>query len=243
MAGVGIAVSGDVDPVAGVTRFSPLLGWQSVSLADRVSALTGLPASIENDVRALTVAEHWFGVGVGRSSFAVITVGTGVGCGLVIGDEIVEGAHGVAGELGHLAVDPDGPACHCGANGCVEALIGEPALLDRIADATARAVPTLTDAIALARESRPVRVIFADAGVVLGKAVASVANLLGPERIVITGELLAASDLISGPMHEAFERQAFGAADQCELIVRPLEFEHWARGAASVAISRLLTGS
>ncbi|HEY3716736.1 MAG TPA: ROK family protein [Jatrophihabitantaceae bacterium] len=239
VAGVGIAVSGDVDAAGGVVRFSPLLGWRGVPLASRVSSLIGLPVSIANDVRALTVAEQWFGVGVDCASFAVITVGTGVGCGLVVAGDIVEGAHGVAGELGHLPVDPNGPLCHCGATGCVEALIGEPVLLDRISEVTSSPVPTLADALALAGSSR-VRAIFADAGAVLGRAVASVANLLGPQRIVISGELLAAYDLFGDAMHAAFDSQCFGAARECELVVRPLEFEHWARGAASVAISQLL---
>jgi predicted NBD/HSP70 family sugar kinase len=118
-------------------------------------------------------------------------------------------------------------------------VIGEPALLDRIAEATASPVPALADALALGGSPR-VRAIFADAGAVLGRAVASVANLLGPQRIVISGELLAAYDMIGATMHEAFDAQSFGAARDCELVVRPLQFEHWARGAASVAISRLL---
>jgi predicted NBD/HSP70 family sugar kinase len=241
---IGVAVSGDVDEVTGTVRFSPLLGWRGISFAERLATLTGLPVSVENDVRALTVAEQWFGVGVTCPSLAVITVGTGVGCGLVVGGELVTGAHGVAGELGHLPVDPRGPKCHCGGTGCVEAIIGEAALLDRIAVIAGQPAGSWQDAVALADGPRgaEIRSVFADAGRVLGLAIACAANLIGPQRIVLTGEALAAYDLLAESMHSAYAAQCFGAA-RAELVVRPLQFEHWARGAAALAISRLVCGA
>jgi predicted NBD/HSP70 family sugar kinase len=244
VAHIGVAVSGDVDEITGTVRFSPLLGWRGISFAERLASLTGLPVSVENDVRALTVAEQWFGVGVTCTSFAVVTVGTGVGCGLVVGGELVAGAHGVAGELGHLPVDPREPECHCGGTGCVEAIIGEAALLDRVAVLADQRTKSWQDAVALADGPRgaQIRSVFADAGRVLGLAIASVANLIGPQRIVLTGEALAAYDLFAETMHSAYAAQCFGAA-RAELVVRPLQFEHWARGAAALAISRLVCGA
>jgi len=242
VARMGIAVSGDVDSRAGMVRFSPLLGWRGISLAERVSRLTGLVTTIENDVRSLTVAEQWFGIGVDNPSFALVTVGTGVGCGLIVNGALVAGAHGVAGEIGHLPLDPRGPECHCGGTGCVEALIGEAALLDRVAAVARTPVASMAEAVALVR-LRAVRKIFADAGRVLGLALATIANLLGPQRIVLSGETLEAYDLFAPTMIEAFEAQCFGAAQQCEIVVRPLQFEHWARGAAAVAIARMVTAT
>jgi predicted NBD/HSP70 family sugar kinase len=242
VAHVGVAVSGDVDESSGTVRFSPLLGWRGISLAERLAAITGLPVSVENDVRALTVAELWFGVGVGCSSFAVVTAGTGVGCGLAVGGELITGARGVSGELGHLPVDRQGPVCHCGGTGCVEAIIGEAALLDRIADVSGQPVGSWKDAVALADGPRgaAVRAVFTEAGNVLGLAIASIANLVGPQRIVLTGEALDAYDLLAESMHSAYAAQCFGAA-RTELVVRRLQFEHWARGAAALAISRLVS--
>ncbi|HEY2296569.1 MAG TPA: ROK family protein [Jatrophihabitans sp.] len=240
LAGVGVAVSGDVDARAGLVRFSPLLGWRGISLAERLEAQLGIPTTVENDVRALTVAEQWFGVGLDTSFFALVTVGTGVGCGIVADGALLTGAHGVVGELGHLPVDPAGPECHCGGTGCVEALIGEAALLDRIAEAVDQPVRTIDHARALATESAAVRAIFADVGRVLGLALATVANLLGPEKIVLTGETMVAYDLFADDLTKSFEAQCFGAAQQCSITVRPLQFEHWARGAAAVAIARLV---
>src|SRR4051812_23659389 len=125
---LGLAVSGDVDRSTGLVRYSPFLRWHDLPLRERAEQLTGLTVTVEDDVKALTTAEHWFGEGVGAESFALVTVGAGIGCGLVIGGRPVSGAHGVAGEIGHISVDADGPACHCGSRGCVEAIAGADAI-------------------------------------------------------------------------------------------------------------------
>ncbi len=130
--GVGVAVSGDVDSRGGIVRASARLGWQDVPLAARLRDRTGLPVLIENDVRALTIAEHWFGVGVDMASFAIITLGTGIGCGLHVGGEVVEGAFGVAGEIGHLPIADTDRVCSCGRRACLETVASSAAILDEI---------------------------------------------------------------------------------------------------------------
>jgi predicted NBD/HSP70 family sugar kinase len=239
---IGVAVSGDVDTATGAVRFAPLLGWRDVPLAAMLAARIDLPVLVENDVRALTVAEQLFGAGLDCPSFALVTVGTGVGCGIVVRDELITGGHGVAGELGHLPLDPTRRRCHCGGRGCVEASIGAPALLERVSAAVGAPVSTLAVArsIAQRRSGRAARAVFEDVGRLLGLALASVANLVGPERIVLSGETLAAYDLFADAMLATFQEQGFGAAKRCEIVVRPLQFEHWARGAAAVAIARLV---
>ena len=239
---IGVAISGDVDGQIGLVRYSPFLGWRDVELARLIRAATGLATVVENDVRALTLAEQWFGAGVGLSSFALVTVGAGIGCGLYVNGAVVSGAHGVAGEIGHLPVDPDGPPCHCGSRGCVEALASERAIIDQVCAATGVQGIGIDDAIELARSGeRAARQVFSRAGRTIGLALASVANLLGPERIIISGEGLAAYDLFEDQMRETFSTQAFGASSGCEIIVCPLPFEEWARGAAAVAIRSLVT--
>jgi predicted NBD/HSP70 family sugar kinase len=236
---LGVAVSGDIDRRAGVVRYSPFLDWHFVPLARLVETRTGLATVLENDVRALTVAEQWFGAGVGAGNFAVVTVGTGIGCGLVANGRVVSGAYGVAGEIGHLPIEADGPPCHCGNRGCVEAIASERAITEAAAAATGLAGLTPARVVELARDGDhpAVRAVFSRAGHAIGLALASVANLVGPERIVISGEGLAAYDLFADQMRATFAAQAFGAAARCELIVRPLPFDQWARGAAAVAIS------
>jgi predicted NBD/HSP70 family sugar kinase len=229
---LGVAVSGDVDQVSGVVRYSPFLRWRDVPLGDLLAEATGLAVRLENDVKALTVAEQWFGEGVGIGSFALVTVGTGIGCGLVVGGRLVTGARGVAGEIGHVPVGGHQP-CHCGGTGCVEAVASTGAIV-------ARAGLPMAEAVARARAGDPaVRAVFAEAGHAIGMALAAMANLVGPERIVVSGEGVAAYDLFEEHVRTAFAAQAFGPVADCLVIVRSLPFEQWARGAAAVSIQAL----
>jgi predicted NBD/HSP70 family sugar kinase len=239
--GLGVAVSGDVDRADGVVRYSPFLEWRDVPLAEIAGTATGLPVTVDNDVRALTVAEQWFGAGVGLSNFALVTVGAGVGCGLVVHGRVVSGAHGVAGEIGHLSIDPLGPPCHCGNNGCVEAIAADPAILRGVREVTGKPVATAAEALELARSGDPgAREVYARAGQAIGRAIGSVVNLFGPERVIISGEGLAAYDLFAEGIRDAFAASAFGTAVQCDVMTRPLPFKEWARGAAATAIQSFI---
>ena len=239
--GLGVAISGDVDGHTGVVHRSPFLNWQGVPLARLVEEATGLPTVIENDVRALTVAEQWSGAGAGLSSFAVVTVGTGIGAGLSIGGNVVSGAHGVAGEVGHLPVRGGERMCTCGNVGCVESIAATQAIVEQARQAAGDPKLTMADAVRLARGgNRQVLAVFTRAAQALGLAIAAVANLIGPERIIISGEGVAFYDLYAEQIRETFAAQAFGAAKECDLIVRPLPFEEWARGGAAVAAQNLV---
>ncbi|XVU22698.1 ROK family transcriptional regulator [Actinoplanes sp. CA-054009] len=233
---LGLAVSGDVDRASGLVRYSPFLRWHNVLLGKLAAAATGLIVTVENDVKALTTAEHWFGEGAGADSFALVTVGQGIGCGLVVNGRPVSGAHGVAGEIGHISVDANGPDCHCGSRGCVEAIAGTSYIV------AAAGTETIDEAVTEARAGNPkVTAVFARAGEAIGLGIAAVANLVGPAHIVVSGEGLSAYDLFEPHIRAGFERQAFGAAADCPLSIRPLPFEEWARGAAAVSIqSRLV---
>lgn len=237
---VGVTVAGDVDPISGHVRYSPFLHWRNLPLAEPVAEVTGLETSVDNDVKAITVAEQWFGYGVGAPSFALVTLGTGVGCGLVINGDVVTGSHGVAGEIGHIPVSGDGPLCHCGATGCVEAIASTDAIVAQARTATGEPGLTMAEVIAGARMGDvALRRVFARAGVAIGRGLAAMANLVGPERIIVSGEGLDAYDLFADEIRETFATQAFGAASECELILRPMPFEEWARGAAAIAVRTL----
>jgi predicted NBD/HSP70 family sugar kinase len=238
--GLGVTVSGDVDGRTGTVAYSPFLDWRRVPLARLVESATGVPTLIENDVRALTVAEQWFGAGVGLSSFALVTVGAGIGAGLSIGGRVVSGAHGVAGEIGHLPVGGGDRVCTCGNTGCVEAVASTHAITDQARRATGDPGLTMRDAVRRAHDGDPaVRAVFARAGRAMGRALASVANLVGPERIIISGEGVASYDLYADQIRQTFAAHAFGAAADCDILVRPLPFEEWARGGAAVAAQQL----
>jgi predicted NBD/HSP70 family sugar kinase len=236
---LGVAVSGDVDRASGVVRYSPFLGWRDVPLAELLDEATGLTATLENDVKALAVAEQWFGEGVGASSFALVTVGTGIGSALVVNGGLVRGAHGVAGEIGHVPVD-GGPSCHCGGRGCVEAIASTEAILTRARLVTGEALLSMDDAVTRARGGdEPLREVFAAAGHAIGLGLAALVNLFGPERVVVSGEGVATYDLLEAQIRRTFAAQAFGSAARCGLVIRPLPFEEWARGAAAVAVQSL----
>ena len=241
--GIGVAVSGDVDARHGVVRDSPLMGWRGVPVADLLGKRIKVPIVVTNDVRALTVAEHWFGVGVNADSFAVVTIGSGIGCGLYINGEVVSGAYGVSGELGHLPLAPGNLVCTCGRRGCVETVASSDAILSRTRETTGRADLDLAGAIKLAHEGdEHAREAFDRAGEVIGAALAAMVNLVGPELVVIAGEGVAEYDLYEERMRQAFADHAFGAAGDCRLMLRSHTFDNWARGAAATVIRSYVRG-
>jgi predicted NBD/HSP70 family sugar kinase len=230
-----VTVSGDVDRATGLVRFSPFLGWRDVPLARLVEARLGVGVVVENDVRALTLAEGLTGAGAGASPLVVVTLGAGIGCGLAVGGEVLTGAHGVSGELGHVPVGDPAIRCYCGGRGCVEAVAADPAIVRRVTEVTGVPVMTVAEAAVLARRGGAAADVFASAGAAIGRALAAVVNLVGPERVVVSGEGLAYFDLFAQHIESAFAEQAYGATARCEVSLQPRTFEDWAAGAAAVA--------
>ncbi|MFJ3489883.1 ROK family protein [Leifsonia aquatica] len=237
---VGVAVSGDVDTETGVVRDSALMGWRGVELGAALSERLSQEVVVENDVRALTIGEHWFGVGLGTGSFAIVTIGRGIGSGLHLNGEVVEGAYGVAGEIGHLPLTTPDHLCACGRRGCVEAVAATSAIVEAVSAAHGRPVP-IGEAVDLGRAGDPAAVAaFAEAGHVIGAAIASLVNLVGPELVIIGGEGVANFDLLETSLRESYAEHVFASADRCRIVVRPHTFEDWARGAAASAIRSLV---
>ncbi len=241
LACIGIAVSGDVDTHGGTVRESALMGWAQVDLGARLSRRITTPVVVENDVRALTIGEHWFGVGVGTRSFAIVTIGRGVGSGLHLNGEVVEGTYGVAGEIGHLPLMPPDRICACGRRGCVEAVAATSAIVAAVSAAHGRPV-TIDQAVRLAHDGDgAAAAAFGEAGAAIGAAVASLVNLVGPELVIIGGEATAHFELYRDRLYAAYAEHVFGSAVRARIIVRPHTFEDWARGAAASAIRALVT--
>lgn len=237
IAGVGVSVSGDVDTKHGLVRHSPLLGWSDVSLGSLLAPRLGLRVLVDNDVRALTIAEQWFGVGIDAESFAIVTIGAGIGSGIYLNGDVVSGANGVAGEIGHLPLASDDLLCTCGRHGCVEAEASSSAILRGIRASTSRPDLTMQEAIDLAHSGEPNAVrAFDRAGTVIGSAIAALVNLVGPSIVLVAGESVADYDLYEQRIREAFAAHAFGAAANCRIVTRSHTFDDWARGAAASAI-------
>lgn len=237
-----LAVSGDVDSERGVVVLSPLLGWQNVALGDRLAARIKPPVIIDNDIRALTAAELALGDAFGLDSFAVVTIGEGIGCGLVVNGQVVRGAFGVAGELGHMIIDratDEMPAAsEPTASGRLEQLISRSAVMDR-----ARGAGTVANRFSeliAAAESGDVEAgaLLQKVGTELGVGVANMVNLVGPARLVISTEGFDLDTAFGPIVDETIRRHAFGQARRLEIIHREIPFTEWARGAAVVALNR-----
>jgi predicted NBD/HSP70 family sugar kinase len=172
-----------------------------------------------------------------------VTIGSGIGCGLYINGEVVSGAYGVSGELGHLPLAPGNLVCTCGRRGCVETVASSDAILARTRETTGRADLDLAGAIKLAHEGdEHAREAFDRAGEVIGAALAAMVNLVGPELVVIAGEGVAEYDLYEERMRQTFADHAFGAAGDCRLMLRSHTFDNWARGAAATVIRSYVRG-
>ncbi|MFI9486668.1 ROK family protein [Promicromonospora sp. NPDC052451] len=236
LVGLGVSVSGEVDTASGVVRHSPLLGWSHVPLGARVARQVDLPVIVENDVRALTKSEQWFGLGVEAESFAIVTIGAGIGCGISVNRDVLVGAHGVVGEIGHLPLAPPDALCVCGRRGCVEAVASSGAIRDAVRAGRGDPTLTLADAVTLAHDGDRTAVdAFDRAGTAIGAALAVTVNLVDPEVVVIAGEGVMEYDLYERRIREEFAAHAFGAAASCRLVVRRHTFIDWACGAAVAA--------
>ncbi|MDT5009212.1 MAG: hypothetical protein QOH57_829 [Mycobacterium sp.] len=243
LVGVGVSVSGDIDTNAGRVRHSPLLGWHDVALRDLLEQRLSVPVRIDNDVHALTLAEQWFGVGGGKvDSFVVVTIGSGIGCGIYLNGDVVNGSFGVAGEIGHLPLADAGLVCTCGRTNCVETVASSDAILTTVRTATGRADLDMAAVVRLAHEGDPAAVgAFNRAASVIGSAIAAVVNLIGPRVAVIEGEAVNNFEVYDAELRKAFAANAFGAAAECQLRLRPHTFDAWARGAA-VSVLRAFVG-
>ncbi|HEY3632883.1 MAG TPA: ROK family transcriptional regulator [Jatrophihabitantaceae bacterium] len=238
LVGIGVSVSGDVDTAHGIVRDSPKLGWHDVALRELLEERLDRPVRIDNDVHALTIAEQWFGVGAGDvDSFVIVTIGSGIGCGLYLNGDVVNGSFGVSGELGHLPLADQGLTCECGRVDCVETIASSAAIVRAVQAATGRTDLDMDAIVELAHAGQPDAVAAFDrAATAIGRAIAVVANLTGPEVAVIEGESVADFDVYETTVRKTFAAQAFGAAAQCRIELRPHTFDAWARGAAASVI-------
>jgi glucokinase-like ROK family protein len=244
--GIGIGVAGIVDARNGILRNSPFLGWKDVPLEDLLNSRIQVPVHIDNDVNTLTLTEQLFGAGQGIENFLVLTVGRGVGMGMVINGQLYRGVNGGGGEFGHTVIDPEGPLCTCGKSGCIETYVSEPALLQMVTEASSRGefpriINTIEDLITIAKEGNSVAIsIFTQAGEKLGYGVANLINVLSPELIIISGEGIRAGDLLFTPMKAEIAQHVMpGLAEDTEIRFDTWEDDAWARCAAGLVLLEL----
>jgi predicted NBD/HSP70 family sugar kinase len=240
---LGVTVGGQVVDRA-VVRHAPFLGWDDVPLAERVTAAAGLPTWVENDVRALTQAELWFGEGRGLRSFALVTIGAGVGLGLVAAGEVLGGAHSSAGSIGHQRVVvpaavpsvAPAPTCDLGHHDCAGAFVTVSAVEAAAARALGRSVG-YDDLLDLAADGhQEARVVVDAAADVLGQLIAGVLNVLDPEAVLLSGEGVRLATVAAAAVDRAIASSTHRSTPAPRLVVQRFRFDEWARGAAAVAI-------
>jgi len=235
--GVGIGLSGIIESTAGKCRFSHLLQWKDVDLAGPLRRRLGLPVWVENDVNTLAVAEKWAGDAHAARDFVTLSVGRGIGLGIVVDRSLYRGAHGASGEFGHMIVEPGGPKCECGRFGCLEAMVGEGALRRRVSERKGHDV-SRDELLTLVELSDTATLEILDsAGRKLGLAVANVVTLLNPELLIICGEGTALGSSFIDPIVNAVKDQTFAdLGRQLEIKVQSWGDEAWAVGAATLVL-------
>ncbi len=244
--GVCVALGGATIDRREVRR-APFLGWEDVPLGSLLGAATGLPCSVENDVRALTHAEHWFGEGRDHRSFALLTIGAGIGLGLVVAGTVLSGAHSTAGSIGHQrlggAVSTSDLRCEFGHRGCARAVLSARAISLAGTEALGRPV----SAVELLGEARGghsgARAVVDTAAEALGLLVADVVNVVDPEVVLLSGELVGVAEVGRAALDRSVEAARHWSTPTPTVIAQPFRFNEWARGAAAVAIQMHALGA
>ena len=247
--GIGVAVPSPVDKER-PGELLPLVvpKWKGYNIASHLEDSFKRPVFVDNDANLGSLAELWWGTGCSEANLAYIKVATGIGAGLIIDGNIFRGSSGIAGEIGHTSIDPNGPQCVCGLKGCLTTLIGTPALLERAADELRargsdrqppRGIDELVDA-ALAGDPMSVELIEY-AGEKLGIGIANMLNLLNPKMVVLGGGIARAGDLVLDPVRETIRGLSLPASiSNTEILTTGLNEWGIAVGAATLVLQAAL---
>lgn len=246
--GVGCALSGFIDSERGICIDSWQLGWHHFALAAPLAERLQLPVVIRNNVSCIACYENLFGRGQGYQHFLTVSIGRGLGLGIVINGDIYGGAMGGAGEFGHTTIVVDGRLCECGKRGCLEAYIAHQGLLltyEELLRATGRSSQTpltIEHLLQSAADDPIVQETLRRTGRLLGIGLANLANVLNPECIILTGKTMEFGDYLLVPAARALQETAFSELGRSvQLISEPwIGYGSWARGAAALVLHRLL---
>lgn len=254
LSGVGVAVAGFVDSMAGEVLWTPVIRparpGAPVALAQALTEVLGVPVFIENDANMLTLSEQWFGHAGRLSNVAVVTLEHGLGLGLVVSGELYRGHHGMAAELGHVKIESGGRACRCGMRGCLEAHVAKYAMVEQAQESGLVPPGSLSsEAIeaayldlatqAVAGKRKPAQ-LFERQARLLGVWIGNVVNLMSPQLVILdTGSDIAVG-LYGSVMREAMaQSMALPGRQDVPLVVCHQGEEVWARGAAALVLQRL----
>ena len=223
VAAIGLVAPGPLDPWSGIVLDAPNIpGWKNYPLRAIIQERFDVPILVGNDANAAALAEQRFGAGQGEPNLIYITVSTGIGGGIIVNGELLLGAHGLAGEIGHIIVEPDGPRCGCGNYGCLETLASGPSIARQARQRICTAEPGRILELAqgdpnaisakivneAAQEGEPLAVdVFRQAGTYLGIGLVTLLHLFDPNIVVIGGSVSKAGDLLFEPVREVVRRR------------------------------------
>lgn len=248
IAAIGVCCPGPLDHRRGLVLDPPnLAGWVNVPLQKMLEERLGLPAPIEHDAKAAALGEFYFGAGRDYNDMIFIVIGTGVGAAIIINGQLYRGPTNAAGEVGHITVDMNGPACSCGSNGCLEVFVAGPDLVDRFREAISGqnvAVPAQIDGsmvAQLAAQGQPQALqVFQKAGEALGTGIAAMAHMFDISAYIIGGSVAQAGDLLLAPARKAVRYRAFDSiGSRVTIVASPLGDEAAILGMAHVARTAL----
>lgn len=232
--GVGLGAPGTVDRNTGLVLDAPNLKWRDFPLGKRMAEATGLPVKIDNDANCATYGEWWLGAARGGRNVIGVTIGTGVGGGIIIDRQVYHGSSDAAGEIGHITIDLHGRRCGCGNYGCLEAYASGSAIAVRAREALfndeSSILPTMVDgdltkltaAVVYEAASQGDAValeIVRDTAKFLGAGLANLLNVFNPDTVVIAGGVTQAGDALFEPLRKEVRRRAFkSVSDACRIV-------------------------
>ena len=238
---IGISVPGALDRSKGVVVEAPnLAGWKNVPVSDAVSGHLHVPVCVGNDANLAALAEHRFGAGQGVDDMIYMTISTGIGGGIIVGGKLLLGHRGLAGEVGHMVMQPDGPLCGCGNRGCLEALASGTAILAAAGGDVAQ-VSCESVGSAAAQGDNVAVDLLRHAGQTIGIAIANLMHLFNPQRFVLGGGVTRTGELLFKPIRRAARRWAQNPryVEQTEIVPAALGDDVSLLGALALARSQV----
>lgn len=237
LAGIGVSMPGVIDNSQAVCVRSFRFKWNNVPFASMVAQKVKVPVWLEDDTNAYAIAQQLFGPGRHHRNMAVLAIGVGISCAIIVDGKLYRGAHGAAGKFGHTLHEENGRLCECGKRGCLMAYYSEPSMLRTWREATNRdSSHNLSDMLESAKAGdAEVNRILHEAGAGIGKALANLVNITDPEVIVVGGEAVSFGDALFGPLEASMAARTFFASPP---LLPDWEDNSWARGAAALVTQK-----
>ena len=250
ISGVGVGFPSLVDFRTGIVRYMPSQGWTNIHFRDILKKRINHKVFIDNQTNNMTLAEQWYGEGYGSDNFAVIAIGSGVRAGFVVNGQLIRGNLGLAGEFGHISVNPDGPPCKCGKKGCISVYAGIDDILNEAEKLAAKrewktgkkGELTFDDVLSELRTGNSKLLkIYQQAGRALGLGISHIIALLNPEKTIITGEGVRADKFLFKSMFESIKENQLEkhVRNKTDIIIKISTDEDWAKAAGTLALQEI----